>query len=68
MISSKIRVKVQSVKAVKDPEGGEAYRIDLAEVRMLPPPMAVSSPEVPDEITQVVSQVTMSFQGAPVCC
>lgn len=63
MISSKIRLKVQSVKSVKDPENREAFQIDFAEVRSRPPMVMMSNPDVPDEINQMVVQVTKSFQG-----
>jgi hypothetical protein len=63
MISSKIRVKVQSVRSVKDPEGRECFQIDFVEVRQRPPMVMMSNPEVPDEINQMVVQVTKSFQG-----
>jgi hypothetical protein len=63
MISSRIRLKVQSVKSVKDPEGRECFQIEFTEVRQRPPVMMVSNPEVPDEIGQMVVQVTKSFQN-----
>ena len=63
MISSKIKLKVQSVKSVKDPENREAFQIDFVEVRSRPPMVMMSNPEVPEEINQMVVQVTKSFQG-----
>ena len=63
MISSKIRIKVQSVKAVKDPEGRECFQIDFVEVRQRPPVMMMTNPDVPEEIGQMVVQVTKSFQN-----
>jgi hypothetical protein len=63
MISSKIRVKVQSVKAVKDPESRECYQIDFVEVRSKPPMVMMSNPDVPNEINQMVIQVTKGLQG-----
>lgn len=63
MISSKIKLKVQTVKAVKDPEKREAFQIDFVEVRSKPPMVMMSNPEVPEEINQMVVQVTKSFQG-----
>jgi len=63
MITSKIKIKVQSVKAVKDPENREAFQIDFVEVRTKPPMVMMSNPEVPEEINQMVVQVTKSFQG-----
>ncbi len=63
MISSKIRIKVQSVRSVKDPENRECFQIEFVEVRQRPPMVMMSNPEVPDEINQMVVQVTKSFQG-----
>ncbi len=63
MISSKIRLKVQSVRSVKDPEKREAFQIDFVEVRSKPPMIMMSNPDVPNEINQMVVQVTKSFQG-----
>ncbi len=63
MISSKIKLRVQSVRSVKDPEKGEAFQIDFVEVRSKPPMVMMSNPNVPNEINQMVVQVTKSFQG-----
>jgi hypothetical protein len=63
MISSKIKLKVQSVRAIKDPENREAFQIEFVEVRSKPPMVMMSNPEVPEEINQMVVQVTKSFQG-----
>ncbi len=63
MISSKIKLRVQSVRSVKDPEKREAFQIEFVEVRSKPPMVMMSSPDVPNEINQMVVQVTKSFQG-----
>ena len=63
MISSRINLKVQSVKAVKDFEGRECFQIEFVEVRQRPPMMMMNNPEVPEEIGQMVVQVTKSFQN-----
>ena len=63
MISSKIRLKVQSVRSVKDPEKREAFQIEFVEVRSKPPMVMMSNPDVPNDINQMVVQVTKSFQG-----
>ncbi len=63
MISSRIRIKVQSVKSVKDAEGRELFQIEFIEVRQRPPVMMVTQPDVPEEIGQMVVQVTKSFQS-----
>ena len=63
MISSKIKLRVQSVKSVNDPEKREAFQIEFVEVRSKPPMVMMSNPDVPNEINQMVVQVTKSFQG-----
>lgn len=63
MISSRIKLKVQSVRSIKDPENREAFQIEFVEVRSKPPMLMMSNPEIPDEINQMVVQVTKSFQG-----
>ena len=63
MISSKIKLKVQSVRAIKDPENREAFQIEFVEVRSKPPMVMMTNPDVPNEINQMVVQVTKSFQG-----
>jgi hypothetical protein len=63
LISSRIRIKVQSVKSVKDMEGRECFQIDFVEVRQRPPVMMMTNPDVPEEIGQMVVQVTKSFQS-----
>jgi hypothetical protein len=51
------------VRAVKDPENREAFQIEFVEVRSKPPMVMMSNPNVPEEINQMVVQVTKSFQG-----
>ncbi len=63
MISSKIKLRVKSVRAVKDPENREAFEIKFVEVRSKPPMVMMSNPETPTEINNMVMQVTKSFQG-----
>ena len=63
MISSKIKLRVQSVRSVKDPENREAFQIEFVEVRSKPPMVMMSNPDVPNEINQMIVQVTKSFQG-----
>jgi len=64
MIGSKVRVKVSSVKGIRDPEGREGYRIEFVEVRERPP-MVISTPtEVPKEVSSMVVQITKGIQNA----
>ena len=62
MISSRIRLKVQSVKAVKDVESRERYQIDFVEVRRRPPMVMMTPTEVPEEISQMVVQISRGVQ------
>ena len=62
MISSKIRLKVQLVKAVKDVEKRESYQIDFVEIRQRPPMVMMTPPEVPEEIGQMVVQISKGVQ------
>jgi hypothetical protein len=62
MLSSKIKLKVQSVKAVKDVENREGYQIDFVEVRQRPPVMMMTPTELPEEIGQMVVQISKGVQ------
>jgi hypothetical protein len=62
LISTKIRLKVQSVKAIKDIETRESYQIDFVEVRQRPPMVTMTPTELPEEIGQMVVQITKGMQ------
>lgn len=62
MMSSSIRLKVQSVMSVKDPEGREGYQIEFVEVRQRPPMVMVTPSEIPEEISQMVVQISKGVQ------
>jgi hypothetical protein len=62
MLSTKIRLKVQSVKAVKDVEAREGFQIDFVEIRQRPPMMSMTPTEMPEEIGQMVVQITKGMQ------
>ena len=62
MLSSTIKVKVQSVKSVRDVEAREGFQIDFVEVRIRPPMMAMMPTEIPREISQMVVQITKGVQ------
>jgi len=62
MLSSKIRLKVQSVKAVKDVEKREGFQIDFVEIRQKPPMMMMTPTELPEEIGQMVVQISKGVQ------
>ena len=51
------------MKSVKDMEGRECFQIDFVEVRQRPPVMMMSNPDVPEEIGQMVVQITKGFQN-----
>ena len=63
-MSSTIRVKVQSVKSLRDVESREGYQIDFVEVRTRPPMVTMTPTELPEEIGQMVVQITKGFQKA----
>jgi len=62
MLSSRIRIKVQSVKAIKDRESREGYQIDFVEIRQRPPMVTMTPTEVPEEISQMVVQISKGVQ------
>lgn len=63
-MSSAIKVKVQSVKAVRDIEAREGFQIDFVEVRSRPPMMTMTPTELPQEISQMVVQISKGVQKA----
>jgi hypothetical protein len=62
MLNSRIRIKVQSVKSIKDVEGQEGYQIDFVEVRSRPPMVTMTPTEMPDELSQMVVQISRGVQ------
>jgi hypothetical protein len=64
MLSSRIKIKVQSVKATKDVEGRDGYQIDFVEVRVRPPMVTMTPTELPEEISQMVVQISKGVQKA----
>ena len=62
MITSKVRVKVSSVRGLRDPEGIDGYRIEFVEVRKRPPMVMMTPKEVPKEIGQMVVQISEGIQ------
>jgi hypothetical protein len=62
MLSSRIRIKVQSVKAMKDVERREGYQIDFVEIRQRPPMVTMTPTEIPEEISQMVVQISKGVQ------
>jgi len=64
MIGSKVRVKVSSVKGIRDPEGREGYRIEFVEVRQKPPMVIATPREVPKEVSSMVVQISKGIQTA----
>lgn len=62
MLRSTIRLKVQSVKSMKDVENREGYQIEFVEVRQRPPMVTMTPTELPQEISQMVVQITKGVQ------
>ena len=63
MLSSKIKVKVQSVQAVRDVEARDGFQIDFVEVRIRPPMMTMTPMDLPQEIGQMVVQITKGVRN-----
>jgi hypothetical protein len=64
MMGSKVRVKVSSVKGIRDPEGREGYRIEFVEVREKPPMVIATPKEVPKEVSSMVVQISKGIRTA----
>ncbi len=64
MMGSKVRVKVSSVKGIRDPEGREGYRIEFVEVKEKPPMVIATPREVPKEVSSMVVQISKGIQKA----
>ena len=62
MVDSKVRVKVSSVKGIRDPEGREGYRIEFVEVRKKPPMVTMTPTGVPEEVGRMVVQISKGIQ------
>ena len=62
MLTSTIKVKVQSVKAIKDVEARDGFQIDFVEVRIRPPMMTMTPTDLPQEIGHMVVQITKEVQ------
>lgn len=62
MIERRIRVKVSSVRGIKDPEGREGYRIDFVEVRKRPPLVMATPKDAPGEVSKMFIQISKGLQ------
>ena len=62
MLEHKIQVKVSGVNGIRDPEGNIGYKIDFVEVKQRPPMVMMTPPDVPEEIGQVMVQVSKGLQ------
>ena len=62
MLTTRIKLKVQSVKSIKDIENREKFQIDFVEVRSRPPMVSMTPTELPPEIGQMVVQITKGIQ------
>ena len=63
-LQTKIRLKVSSVRGVRDPEGREGFRIEFVEVREKPPMVMMTPTDVPKEISEVMAQIGKGVQKA----
>ena len=57
-----IRLKVSSVKAVRDVEMRETYQIEFVEVREKPPMVMMTPQEVPKEVSDMMVQISRGVQ------
>ncbi len=62
VMSSRIRLKVASVRAVRDVEMRECYQIEFVEVRERPPMVMMTPPEVPKEISDMMIEISRGVQ------
>ena len=60
----KVRVKVSSVRGIRDFEGEEAYLIEFVEVRERPPMVVMTPTSVPNEVKNIVMQISKGLQTA----
>ena len=57
-----IRLKVSSVKAIKDVEMHESYQIEFVEIREKPPMVMMTPQEVPREISDMMVEISRGVQ------
>ncbi|MFB0543965.1 MAG: arcadin 1 [Candidatus Bathyarchaeia archaeon] len=61
-MSGRIRLKVSSVRAVRDAEMRESYQIEFVEVREKPPMVMMTPQEVPKEISDMMVEISRGVQ------
>jgi hypothetical protein len=64
MFGSRVRVKVSSVKGIRDHEGREGYKIEFVEIREKPPLVIGTPKEVPKQVGSMVVQISKGIQQA----
>lgn len=57
-----IRLKVSSVKAIRDAEMRESYQIEFVEVREKPPMVMMTPQEVPKEVSDMMVEISRGVQ------
>ena len=62
-LQTKIKLKVSSVRGIRDPEGREGFRIEFVEVREKPPMVMMTPSNMPKEISQVMMQISQGVQS-----
>ena len=62
LLGSKVRVKVSSVKGIRDSEGRENLRIEFVEVREKPPILISTPIDVPKQVGKMMIQISKGIQ------
>ena len=61
-MSDRVRLKVSSVRAVKDVEMRDCFQIEFVELREKPPMVMMTPQEVPKEISDMMVEISRGIQ------
>jgi len=61
-VSDRVRLRVSSVRAVRDTEMRECFQIEFVEVREKPPMVMMTPQEVPKEISDMMVEISRGVQ------
>lgn len=61
-MSDRVRLRVSSVRAVRDMEMRECFQIEFVEVREKPPMVMMTPQEVPKEISDMMVEISRGVQ------
>jgi len=62
VMSDRVRLKVSSVRAVKDVEMRDCFQIEFVELREKPPMVMMTPQEVPKEISDMMVEISRGIQ------